>query len=78
MSSHGVEHLPICLHFVDKYCDIREYFIGFVKLKRVRALDIITEAIIHSIESLELSFAIYVAKDIMGHSQLGWCSSKNS
>ena len=35
VSSHGVEHLPICLRFVDKHCDIREYFIGFVKLKRI-------------------------------------------
>ena len=55
VSSHGVEHLPICLRFVDKHCDIREDFIGFVKLKRARAVDI-TEAIIHSIESLGLSF----------------------
>ena len=54
MSSHGVEHLPLCHRFVDKHCDIREDFIGIVKLKRVRAVDI-TEAIIHSIESLGLS-----------------------
>ena len=51
VSSHGVEHLPISLRFVDKHCEIREDFIGFVILKRVRANDI-TEAIIHSIESL--------------------------
>ncbi len=54
VSSHGVEHLPICLRFVDDNCEIREEFIGFVKLKRVRAIDI-TEAIIHSIENLGLS-----------------------
>lgn len=31
MAGHHVEHLPICLRFVDKDCDIREEFIGFVK-----------------------------------------------
>ncbi len=46
--------MPICLRFVDDHCEIREEFIGFVKLKRVRAIDI-TEAIIHSIENLGLS-----------------------
>ncbi len=54
VSSHGVEHLTICLRFVDDHCEIREEFIGFVKLKRVRAIDI-TEAIINSIENLGLS-----------------------
>ena len=54
VSSHGVEHLHTCLRIVDEHCDICEDFIGFVKLKRIRAIDI-TEAIIHSIESLGLS-----------------------
>ena len=54
VSSHNVEHLPVCLRFVDKDCDIREEFIGFVKLEQVRAVDI-TEAITHCIENLGLS-----------------------
>ena len=43
VSRHGVDHLPICLRFVDKHCDIREDVIGFVKLKRVRAVDILLQ-----------------------------------
>ena len=54
VSSHNVEHLPICLRFVDGECNIREEFIGFVKLERVRAVDI-ADAIIHTIENLGLS-----------------------
>ena len=49
----AVEHLPICLHFVDQECNIREEFISFVKLERVRAVDI--ASIIFSIENLGLS-----------------------
>ena len=48
VSSHKVEHLAICLRFVYASCDIREEFIGFVKMERVRALDI-AEAIIQSL-----------------------------
>ncbi len=62
VSSHGVEHLPICLRFVDDHCEIREEFIGFVKLKHVRAIDM-TEAIIHSIENLGLS--LYVRAELL-------------
>ena len=54
VSCHNVEHMPICLHFVDKECDIREEIVGFVKLQRVRAVDI-AEAIVATIENLGLS-----------------------
>ena len=40
VSSHNIEHLPICLRFVDGSFETREDFIGYVKLKRVRAQDI--------------------------------------
>ena len=40
--------------FVDAICDIREEFVAFVKLQRVRAFDI-TNAIISKIEELGLS-----------------------
>ena len=53
-SSHNVEHMPICLCFVDEKCDIREDFMTFVRLERVRASDI-TKAIVDSIEGLGLS-----------------------
>ena len=32
VSSHAVEHLAVCLHFVDEQCDIREEFVSFVKM----------------------------------------------
>ena len=54
VSSHNVEHLSICLRFVDQECNIREEFISFVKLERVRAVDI-ASAIIFSIENLGLT-----------------------
>ena len=54
VSSHNVEHLPICLRFVDQECNIREEFISFVKFERVQAVDI-ASAIIFSIENLGLT-----------------------
>ena len=54
VSSHNVEHLPLCLHFVDEKSEIREEFITFFKLERVRAVDI-TNAIISCLEGLGLS-----------------------
>ena len=54
VSSHNVEHLPLCLRFVDKECYIREDFIAFVRLERVRAGDIAT-AIVSTLEGLGLS-----------------------
>ena len=54
VSSHNTEHLPICLRFVDDKCDIREEFIGFVKLERVRATDIVN-AITKTLSDAELS-----------------------
>ena len=54
VSSHNVEHLALCLRFVDEKCDIREEFVTFVKLERVRASDI-TTAIVNTLEGLGLS-----------------------
>ena len=54
VSCHNVEHMPLCLRFVDDKCDIREDFVAFLRLDRVRASDI-TEAIVSSIEGLGLS-----------------------
>ena len=47
VSCHNVEHLPICIRFVDSEFEfnIREEFIAFIKLERVRAVDI-SDAII--------------------------------
>ena len=55
VSSHNEEHLPLCLRFVDENSEIREEFIAFLKLKRVRAVDI-TNAIVSCLEGLGLSF----------------------
>ncbi len=54
VSSHNIEHLAICLRFVDQECNIREEFISFIKMERVRAVDI-ASAIISSIENLGLN-----------------------
>ena len=40
VTSHNTEHLAICIHFVDAAMSIREEFVSFVKLARVRAMDI--------------------------------------
>ena len=53
VSSHNVEHVPICLCFVDEKCYIREDFVAFVRLERLRASDI-TKAIVDMIEELGL------------------------
>ena len=47
---------PFCLRFADKECEIREEFIVFVKLERVRAVDI-ANAIVQSLENLGLSLS---------------------
>ena len=54
VSSHAVEHLAICLHFVDEQCDVREEFMSFVKMQRVRAIDISND-IVSSLEGPCLS-----------------------
>ncbi len=54
VSSHNIEHLAICLRFVDQECNIREEFISFIQMERVRAVDI-ASAIISSIENLGLN-----------------------
>ena len=52
VSSHNkVEHLPLCFRFVDGLCNIREEFMTFIKLERVRAVDI-SEAIVSCVEEL--------------------------
>ena len=55
VSSHNEEHLPLCLRFVDENSEIREEFVNFLKLERVRAVDI-TNAIVSCLEGLGLSF----------------------
>ena len=55
VSGHNVEHLALCLRFVDDKCDVQEKFVGFVKLQRVRANDI-ANAIVTTLEDdLKLS-----------------------
>ena len=49
-----MEHLPICVRFVDDNDEIREEFITFLKLERVRADDI-ANSIIQSLEGFGLS-----------------------
>ena len=54
VSSHNTEHLCLCVRFVDDTSRIREEFITFLKLERVRAIDI-TDAITNCLEGLGLS-----------------------
>ena len=35
VSNHNVDHLPVCLRFINKDCNIREEFISHMKLERV-------------------------------------------
>jgi len=56
VSSHNIEHLALCIRYVDANCDIQEKFMEFVKLPRVRARDIAT-AIVTAIENFDLSLA---------------------
>ena len=56
VSCPNVEHMPICLRFIDKECDIREEFVGFVNLQRVRAVNF-ADAIVSTIENLGLSLS---------------------
>ena len=61
VSCHNVEHLPICLRYVNGECNVREEFVAFVKLDQVRATDI-ADAIIECVENLGLSLS-----DLRGH-----------
>lgn len=54
VASHNVEHLAICLRFVDSECNIREEFAAFIKLSRVRASDI-SDSILTTLSNLGLS-----------------------
>jgi hypothetical protein len=55
ISSHNVEHLAVCLRFVDVSGEIREEFVSFIKMERVRAVDI-EQAITRLLTDLGLSF----------------------
>ncbi len=54
LSCHNTEYLPICIRFVDSLGDIREDFLSFIKLDRVRAVDI-ASAIVQTLEEFGLS-----------------------
>ena len=56
VSSHNVEHLAMCLRFVDSECNIREEFVAFIKLSRVRASDI-ADSILTTLVNLGLSMS---------------------
>jgi len=81
VSSHNVEHIELCLHFVDENCDVQEKFIGFVKLQRVRANDI-ANAIITTLEDLKLSLMHLQGQGYDWGSQHEWakirCSKLNT
>ena len=53
-SSHNIEHLSVCVRFVDTSGQIREEFLSFVKMERVRATDI-EEAITGLLKDVALS-----------------------
>ena len=54
VTSHNVEHLPICVRFVDIDFNIREELVALLKLARVRAVDI-ADAITETLTNLGLS-----------------------
>ena len=55
--SHNVEHMALCLCYVDESCDIQEKFVALLKSERVRANDI-TNAIVSTLKYLGLSLAL--------------------
>ena len=54
VTSHNVEHLPICVQFVDRDFNIKEELVALLKLARVRAVDI-ADAISETLTNLGLS-----------------------
>ena len=54
VTSHNVEHLPMCVRFVDRDFNIREELVALLKLARVRAVDI-ADAITETLTNLGLS-----------------------
>ena len=53
VSSHNVEHMALCLRYVDESSNIQEKFVAFLKLQRVRASDF-TNATVNTLETLGL------------------------
>ena len=56
VSCHNVEQLPVCLRFVDSEGSIHEEFVAFLKLNRVRPVDI-ADALVKCLENLGLSLS---------------------
>ena len=56
VSSHTVEHLGMCLRFVDSECNIHDEFFAFIKLSRVRASNI-ADSILTTLVNLGLSMS---------------------
>ena len=54
VTSHNVEHLPLCVQFVDRDFNIREELVALLKLARVRIVDI-ADAITETLTNLGLS-----------------------
>ena len=54
VSSHNTEHLAVCLRFVDPCGQIREDFVAFIKMNRVRAVDL-EEALTRLLTEIGLS-----------------------
>ena len=72
VSCHNVEHLPICLRYVDGECYIREEFVAFVKLDQVRATDN-ADAIIECVENLGLSLSDLWGQGYDGAATMSGC-----
>ena len=70
VSCHNVEQLPVCLRFVDSEGSIREEFVAFLKLNRVRAADI-ADALVKCLENLGLSLSELRGQGYDGASTMG-------
>ena len=69
VSCHNVEQLPVCLRFVDSEGSICEEFVAFLKLNRVRAVDI-ADALVKCLENLGLSLSELRAQGYDGASTM--------
>ena len=54
VTSNNIEHLPICVRFLDRDFNIKEELVALLKLARVRAVDI-ADAITETLTNLGLS-----------------------
>jgi len=73
VASHNAEEMALCLRFVDKQCDIREEFVGFIRLQRITG-EHMAAAILSSLKDMQLDVANLVGQGYDGAASM--CSDR--